>query len=107
MHEFVISAQKQKERGVSALDIAKRLLDFGFHPPTIYFPLIVKEAMMIEPTETESRETLDEFIDAMRKIANEAEQKPEKVKNAPYTTPVLRLDEVKAARNLVLRWKPL
>ena len=106
MHEFVISAQRQKEKGVSALDIAKRLMDFGFHPPTMYFPLIVKEALMIEPTETESKETLDAFADALIEIAREVEEQPEKVKGAPHTTPVRRLDEVRAARNPVLRWKP-
>jgi len=104
-HEFVISAQRQKEKGVSALDIAKRLLDFGIHPPTIYFPLIVKEAMMIEPTETETKEALDEFIEIMREIAKEAETEPEKVKGAPYSTVVGRLDEARAARSPVLRWK--
>jgi glycine dehydrogenase subunit 2 len=102
MHEFVLSAQKQKEKGVAALDIAKRLLDFGYHPPTIYFPMIVREAMMIEPTETESRETLDEFIEAMLQIAKEAREDPEKVRGAPYTTPISRLDEAKAARSPVL-----
>ncbi|MCM8901510.1 aminomethyl-transferring glycine dehydrogenase subunit GcvPB [Caldicoprobacter algeriensis] len=106
MHEFVISAQRQKEKGVSALDIAKRLMDFGFHPPTMYFPLIVKEALMIEPTETESKETLDAFADALIEIAREVEEQPEKVKGAPHTTPVRRLDEAKAARNPVLRWNP-
>ncbi|NSW91834.1 MAG: aminomethyl-transferring glycine dehydrogenase subunit GcvPB [Firmicutes bacterium] len=105
MHEFVISAQKQKEFGVSALDIAKRLMDYGFHPPTVYFPLIVKEALMIEPTETESRETLDRFIEAMISIAKEAENNPEIVKKAPHNTPIGRLDEIKAAREPVLRWK--
>lgn len=105
MHEFVISGQKQKEIGVSTLDMAKRMLDFGIHPPTIYFPLIVKEAMMIEPTETESREVLDEFIGIMEEIAKEAETEPEKVKCAPYSTVVGRLDEAKAARSPVLRWK--
>ncbi len=104
MHEFVLSGVKQKEKGVSTLDIAKRLLDFGYHPPTVYFPLIVKEALMIEPTETESKETLDEFIDAMIQIAREAETEPEKVKGAPHTTVVGRLDEVRAARMPVLRW---
>ncbi|HOJ09247.1 MAG TPA: aminomethyl-transferring glycine dehydrogenase subunit GcvPB [Clostridiales bacterium] len=104
MHEFVISAQKQKNLGVSALDVAKRLMDYGIHPPTIYFPLIVKEALMVEPTETESRETLDEFAEVMIKIAEEAEHDPETVKNAPYSTPVGRLDEVRAAREPVLRW---
>ena len=107
MHEVVFSAQKQTEFGVSALDIAKRLLDFGYHPPTIYFPLIVKEALMIEPTETESKETLDEFIEVMRQIAKEAETNPELVKGAPHNTVVLRLDEAKAARNPVLQYTPL
>ena len=105
MHEFVLSAQKQKEAGVSALDIAKRLLDYGIHPPTVYFPLIVKEALMIEPTETESKETLDEFIDIMINIIKEAESNPDTVKSAPHNTPVARLDEVKAARNLILRYE--
>jgi glycine dehydrogenase subunit 2 len=106
-HEFVISAKWQKEKyGVKALDIAKRLLDYGFHPPTIYFPLIVEEALMIEPTETESKETLDAFCEAMIKIAKECETNPELVKSAPHTTPVRRLDEAKAARELNLRWKP-
>lgn len=107
MHEVVLSGQKQKELGVSTLDIAKRLLDFGYHPPTIYFPLIVKEALMIEPTETESKETLDEFIEAMLQIAEEARTDPEKVKGAPYTTVVSRLDEAKAARSPVLNYTPL
>ncbi|MBM7582907.1 glycine dehydrogenase subunit 2 [Caldicoprobacter guelmensis] len=106
MHEFVISAQRQKEKGVSALDIAKRLMDFGFHPPTMYFPLIVKEALMIEPTETESKETLDAFADALIEVAREVEEQPEKVKDAPHSTPVRRLDEARAARNPVLRWNP-
>jgi len=105
MHEFVISAQQQKEKGVSALDIAKRLMDFGIHPPTMYFPLIVKEALMIEPTETESKETLDAFIDALIQIAQEVDTDAEKVKGAPHTTPVRRLDEARAARNPVLRWR--
>ena len=104
MHEFVLSAKKQKEKGVRALDIAKRLLDFGFHPPTIYFPLIVEEALMIEPTETESKETLDNFAEVMIKIAREVEQNPEIVKTAPHNLPISRLDEVKAARELNLRW---
>lgn len=104
-HEFVISADLQKEKyGVKALDIAKRLIDYGFHPPTIYFPLIVHEAMMIEPTETESKETLDAFCDAMIAIAKECETDPELVKGAPYSTPVSRLDETKAARELRLHW---
>jgi glycine dehydrogenase subunit 2 len=105
MHECIFTAANQKPKGVRTLDIAKRLLDFGFHPPTIYFPLIVEEAMMIEPTETESKQTLDQFIVAMRAIADEAERDPEKLQHAPYTTPVRRLDEVKAAREPNLRWK--
>ncbi len=105
MHEFVISAKKQKGKGVSALDIAKKLLDYGFHAPTIYFPLIVEEAMMIEPTETESRETLNAFADAMIQIATDIEQRPETVHNTPQTTPIGRPDEVKAAREPKLRWE--
>jgi glycine dehydrogenase subunit 2 len=103
-HEFVLSGETQAEKGVRTLDMAKRLLDFGYHPPTIYFPLIVHEAIMIEPTETESRETLDRFADTLIHLAKEAELDPEKVRNAPYTTAVSRLDEVKAARNPVLKW---
>ncbi len=103
MHEFVLSGSRQKKMGVKTLDMAKRLLDLGFHAPTIYFPLIVQEALMIEPTETESKETLDEFIAAMKKIAEEAANNPEKLKNAPVTTPVRRLDEVRAARDLKVR----
>ena len=105
MHEFVISARKQKEKGASALDIAKKLLDYGFHAPTIYFPLIVEEAMMIEPTETESRETLDAFADAMIQIATDIEQQPETVHNTPQTTPIGRPDEVNAAREPKLKWE--
>jgi glycine dehydrogenase subunit 2 len=104
MHEFVLSGQRQKGKGVHTLDVAKRLLDFGCYPPTIYFPMIVDEAIMIEPTETESRETLDEFARLMINIAEEAENEPEKVRNAPHDTVVSRLDEVRAARNPVLRW---
>ncbi|MDF2607351.1 MAG: gcvPB [Bacillales bacterium] len=103
-HEFVLSGRKQKKLGVRTLDIAKRLLDFGYHPPTIYFPLIVEECMMIEPTETESKETLDGFIDVMIKIAKEVEDTPEIVQNAPHTTVVKRLDETRAARTPVLRY---
>lgn len=106
MHECVLSGQNQKNKGVSTLDIAKRLLDFGYHPPTIYFPLIVHDALMIEPTESESKETLDEFIDVMRQIAHEVDTDPEMVKSAPHNTVVGRLDEAAAARNPVLRWKP-
>jgi glycine dehydrogenase subunit 2 len=104
MHEFVISARKQRQKGASALDIAKKLLDYGFHAPTIYFPLIVEEALMIEPTETESRETLDAFAAAMIQIAEDIEQRPEEVRNTPHTTPIGRPDEVKAAREPKLRW---
>ncbi len=103
-HEFVLSAKWQKEKyGIKALDIAKRLIDYGFHPPTIYFPLIVEEALMIEPTETESKETLDNFVDAMVKIAKECETNPNLVKTAPHTTPVKRLDETRAVREPRLR----
>ncbi|RSK30856.1 aminomethyl-transferring glycine dehydrogenase subunit GcvPB [Bhargavaea beijingensis] len=103
-HEFVLSGRRQKQLGVRTLDIAKRLLDFGFHPPTIYFPLNVEEGMMIEPTETESKETLDAFIDAMIQIARETEENPEIVQEAPHTTVVSRLDETQAARKPVLKY---
>jgi glycine dehydrogenase subunit 2 len=107
MHEVVLSAQKQKQRhGVRALDISKRLMDFGFHPPTNYFPLIVPEALMIEPTETESKQTLDEFIAAMIQIARECEEDPEIVKSAPHDTVVSRLDETMAVKQLDLRYEP-
>lgn len=105
MHECVLSGIWQKEKGVSTLDIAKRLLDFGYHPPTIYFPLIVSEALMIEPTECESKETLDNFIEVMRQIADEAENSPELVTSAPHTTIVSRLDEALAARKPITRYK--
>jgi len=105
MHECVLSAERQKRRGVRALEIAKRLLDLGFHAPTIYFPLIVQEALMIEPTETESKETLDQFIEAMLRIAREVEQSPELFENLPREMPVGRLDEVRAARELQLCWR--
>jgi len=104
-HEFVISASEQKKYGVHAIDIAKKLLDHGFHAPTIYFPLIVDEAIMIEPTETESRETLDSFIQVMKEIAKDAREKPDSFRHSPSTTPVGRLDEVSAARKPVLRWE--
>lgn len=103
-HEFVLSGRRQKKLGVRTLDIAKRLLDFGYHPPTIYFPLSVEEAIMIEPTETESKETLDEFIEKMIQIAKEAEETPELVQEAPHTTVVKRLDEATAARKPVLKY---
>jgi glycine dehydrogenase subunit 2 len=106
-HEFVFSGRRQKhEHGVSTKDMAKRMLDYGFHAPTIYFPLIVEEAIMIEPTETESKRTLDEFIEAMRAIDREAAEQPDLVREAPHATPVRRLDEVRAARQPDLRWKP-
>ncbi|MCM3566639.1 aminomethyl-transferring glycine dehydrogenase subunit GcvPB [Neobacillus mesonae] len=104
-HEFVLSGKRQKKLGVRTLDIAKRLLDFGYHPPTIYFPLNVEECIMIEPTETESKETLDSFIDAMIQIAKEAEENPEIVQEAPHTTVVSRLDETTAARKPILRYQ--
>jgi len=103
-HEFVLSGTRQKKLGVRTLDIAKRLLDFGVHPPTIYFPLIVEECLMIEPTETESLETLDYFVEVMLKIAREAQESPELVTSAPHSTVVGRLDETKAARTPVLRF---
>ena len=106
MHEVVISASRQKKQGVRGLDIAKRLLDYGFHAPTMYFPLIVDEALMIEPTEAESKETLDAFIEALLAIAEEASTDPDLVHHAPYTTPVSRLDEARAARQPDLRWRP-
>jgi glycine dehydrogenase subunit 2 len=105
MHEVVLSGKRQKTKGVRTLDIAKRLLDYGFHPPTIYFPLVVDEALMIEPTETESKETLDAFIDAMKEIATEADENPEILHTAPHNTPVRRLDEAAAARHPDLHWQ--
>ncbi len=102
-HEFVFNGLKDKSTGVTTLDVAKRLLDYGFHAPTIYFPLLFHEAIMIEPTETESRETLDAFIEVMHRIAAEALSDPESLKSAPHTTPVRRLDETQAARNPKLR----
>ncbi len=105
MHEFVVSGNRQKANGVKTLDISKRLLDFGVHSPTNYFPLIVSEAMMIEPTETESRETLDYFASVMKQIAREAAETPEVVTSAPVNTPVKRLDEVGAARNLDVQYQ--
>jgi glycine dehydrogenase subunit 2 len=105
MHEFVLSARSLKrERGVSALDVAKRLMDYGFHPPTIYFPLVVPEALMIEPTETEAKETLDAFAEAMRAIAREAAEDPEVLRDAPHGRPVRRLDEVLAAKNPLVKY---
>jgi glycine dehydrogenase subunit 2 len=104
MHEFVLSgAPAKRELGVKTLDVAKRLLDFGFHPPTIYFPLLVDEALMVEPTETETREALDDLAAAFDEILAEAERDPEIPRNAPYTTPVRRLDEATASRRPVVR----
>ena len=105
MHEFVICGEKQKEQGSSTLHIAKRLMDYNIHPPTIYFPLIVHEALMIEPTETESKERLDEFVEVMRKIANEVETDVELVNTAPHSTKVKKIDETLAARKPDLRYK--
>jgi glycine dehydrogenase subunit 2 len=105
MHEFVLSARRLKrEHGITALDVAKRLMDYGIHPPTVYFPLVVPEALMIEPTETEPKERLDDFVDAMQAIAREAAESPELLKEAPHGRPVRRLDEVRAAKQPVLRY---
>jgi glycine dehydrogenase subunit 2 len=105
-HEFIVTlSREKKELGVSAMDVAKRLLDYGYHAPTTYFPLLVPECLLIEPTETESREEIDGFVDAMARILKEAKESPEFLKAAPYTMPVKRLDDVKAARDLDLAWK--
>ena len=105
MHEVVFTDKRQSRKGVHTLDIAKRLIDYGFHPPTIYFPLIVQGAMLIEPTESVGHPELDQFIEAMRSIAHEAVEDPELILNAPHTTRIGRLDEAAAARRPVLRWK--
>jgi glycine dehydrogenase subunit 2 len=106
MHEFVLSARSLKrEHGVTALDVAKRLMDYGFHPPTIYFPLIVAEALMVEPTETETKETLDAFCDALIAIAREAAESPELLKEAPHNRPVQRLDEVRAVKQPIVKYQ--
>ncbi len=106
MHEFVLSARMLKrEHGIAALDVAKRLMDYGFHPPTVYFPLVVPEALMIEPTETEAKETLDAFVEAMLAIAREAAESPELLHEAPHDRPVRRLDEVRAAKRPILRYR--
>ena len=102
MHEFVASAVNQAEKGVRALDIAKALLDKGYHAPTVYFPLIVREAIMIEPTETESKATLDRFVDDLIEIAERVDTDPASIQAAPVTKPVTRLDETKAAREMIL-----
>ncbi|MBM3121976.1 MAG: aminomethyl-transferring glycine dehydrogenase subunit GcvPB, partial [Chloroflexi bacterium] len=106
MHEFVAEGRWEQAPGIRALDVAKRLMDFGFHPPTNYFPLIVHEALMIEPTESESKQVLDAFTEAMIKIAEEARTHPDVLHAAPHVTPVGRLDEVKAAKDLVLCCRP-
>ncbi|HMV48039.1 MAG TPA: aminomethyl-transferring glycine dehydrogenase subunit GcvPB [Blastocatellia bacterium] len=106
MHEVIFNDKRQQKFGVHTLDIAKRLIDYGFHPMTIYFPLVVPGAIMIEPTESEGRDELDLFIDAMKSIAREAEENPDLVKQAPHSTRIGRLDEAAAARKPVLRWKP-
>ena len=104
MHEFVLSGEPmRRELHVKTLDLAKRLLDHGVHPPTVYFPLIVEEALMVEPTETETKETLDRFAEVVAEILREAREDPEIARNAPYTTPVRRLDEAGAARHPVVR----
>jgi len=103
MHEFVVQADKYVDKGIRALDIAKRLLDYGVHAPTIYFPLIVKECLLIEPTESESKQTLDEFVEIMQKIVREIEETPDVVRQAPHLQTVSRLDEVQAARNPILK----
>jgi glycine dehydrogenase subunit 2 len=106
-HEFIVTLKKLKEEtGISAMDVAKRLLDKGFHAPTTYFPILVPECLLIEPTETESMQTLDAFVSAMKEILAEARFQPELVRNAPHTTPVRRLDDVRAARELDLKWTP-
>jgi glycine dehydrogenase subunit 2 len=107
MHEAVFTdSELEKKTGVKTLDVAKRLIDYGFHPPTVYFPLVVKGALMIEPTETESKETIEAFVDAMMRIKEEAEREPEIVKAAPHVSRVGRLDEARAARKPILRWRP-
>ena len=101
-HEVVFAGLKDNPNGISTLEVAKRLIDYGYHPPTIYFPLIVENALMVEPTESESLDTINEFIHIMKKIAEEAKTNPEIFKTAPHNTPVRRVDEVKAARNPIL-----
>ena len=107
MHEFVLSgAPMKRDLGIRTTDLAKRMLDFGYHPPTVYFPLLVEEALLVEPTETETRETLEAFADAIGEILREAADDPEVARNAPYSTPVRRLDEARAARSPVVRQPP-
>ena len=104
MHEFVISAKKQKERGLKALDIAKIILDYGFHAPTIYFPINIPESIMIEPTETETKESLENFANSMNEIDMKRDKKAEYLKQSPYHTPIRRLDETKANRELDINY---
>ena len=104
-HELIFDLRAFKPHGITELDVAKRLMDYGFHAPTMYFPLIVDEALMIEPTETESKETMDSFIEALLAIDQEAERNPELLQHAPHTTPVSRMDEARAARKPDLRWQ--
>jgi glycine dehydrogenase subunit 2 len=106
MHECVFSDKELEPHGVTTLDVAKRLIDYGYHPPTVYFPLIVHGALMIEPTESESLEGLDRFAEAMLSIADEAKSDPDWVRTAPHRTRLARLDETRAARKPVLRWQP-
>ena len=106
-HEFVFDGLKDKQSGVTTMDVAKRLLDYGYHAPTIYFPLLFHESLMIEPTENESKETLDGFIAVMRKIAEEAKTDPEQVKSAPHTTPIGRVDDVLAAKHPIVTYRQL
>jgi glycine dehydrogenase subunit 2 len=108
MHEFVLAGPPEdvQDADVHTMDVAKRLIDYGFHPPTVYFPLIVEEALMIEPTETENKDTLDAFAEALLNIVAEAREDPDLLHEAPFTAPTRRLDEVKAARDLILRWQP-
>jgi glycine dehydrogenase subunit 2 len=105
LHEFVATARRLKEEhDIRAMDVAKRVIDLGFHPSTVYFPLVVEEAMMVEPTETETKETLEAFAAALRRVAGEAASAPQLLREAPVTTPVRRLDEARAARHLTLHW---
>ena len=107
MHEAVFTdSDLEKRTGVKTLEVAKRLIDYGFHPPTVYFPLVVKGALMIEPTETESKETIESFVEAMVRIKEEAEREPDLVKAAPHASRIGRLDEARAARKPILRWRP-
>ena len=107
MHEFVFDGLKEKSTGVTTMDVAKRLLDYGYHAPTIYFPLLFHESLMIEPTENESKDTIDGFIEVMRRIADEAKNDPELVKSAPHQTPIGRVDDVLAAKHPVVTYREM